>query len=73
MNPMKLNELHERSMQPVLILEGAVYLPHYTKENYWCGPGANKESLPYTTKELMAKGAVRGKRLLWPRAWTEKV
>jgi hypothetical protein len=73
MNPMKLNEPQGRSMQPVFMLNGIVYLPDYKKPNYWRGPGMNKDSVPYTTYELMAQGAAMGERMLWPREWTEKI
>ena len=71
MNPMKLNEAQERTMQPVLMLEGITYLPHYVQVNRWCGPGTNEFTEPFTTEELISKGAVWGTYPLWPRRWTE--
>lgn len=71
MNPMKLNETQETTMQPVLKLEGIVYLPHYVQPNRWCGPGTNEFTEPFTTEELINKGAVWSSYPLWPRRWTE--
>ena len=71
MNPMKLNEPQETTMQPVLILEGIMYLPHYTKVHRWCGPGTNIFTEPLTTENLVSRGAAWGTYPLWPRRWTE--
>jgi len=75
---MKLNEAQERTMQPVLILEGIMYLPHYVQVNRWCGPGTKispwgspEDTIPFTTENLIGRGAVWGSYPLWPRRWTE--
>ena len=56
----------ERVLQPMLMLAGIPYLPHYSKPHLWHGPGGVVKS----TAELMELQAKITTADLWPRHWT---
>ena len=71
--------------EPVFVLDGLVYLPHYCVP-VWVQPGSFTTSLNHRTKfteykedeskrlsasELFAMGAKVEEQPLWPREWTK--
>ena len=69
---MELNLPASRDEQPVMVLGGIPYYPHYIKPQVWCGPGTSKETEnSFTTKEMLLRGAKQSTRYLWERSWTK--
>ena len=69
---MELNFPAPRDEQPVMVLDGIVYYPHYKKPQVWCGPGTSKETEnSFSTKEMLLRGAKQEQRYLWERSWTK--
>ena len=69
---MELNLPAPRDEQPVMVLDGIVYYPHYLKPQVWCGPGTSKETEnSFTTEEMLLQGAKQEQRYLWERSWTK--
>ena len=71
--------------EPVFVLNGMTYLPHYSKP-CWVQPGAfttelnhrtnfmmykEDESMRLSASELFAMGAKVEEQPLWPREWTK--
>ena len=73
MSIMNLNKPAETETQPVFILRGVPYLPHYSKSHKWVGPGREHERKEYTTTELAEAHARLTTRQLWKRYWTDEV
>jgi len=67
------NEPAEKMLQPVFILRGIPYYPHYTERHRWVGPGRKTECKIYTTAALAEFGAELVTEMMWPRSWTEEV
>lgn len=55
------------AFEPVFFLDGAMYVPHYTKPHEWVTYGGGTK----TTIELMTLGAEPEIQHLWARTWTE--
>ena len=69
---MELNLPASRNEQPVMVLGGITYYPHYLKPQVWCGPGTSKETEnSFTTEEMLLQGAKQEQRYLWERSWTK--
>ena len=73
MSMMNLNKPAETETQPVFILRGVPYLPHYSKSHKWVGPGREHERKEYTTTELAEAHARLTTMQLWKRSWTNEV
>ena len=73
MSIMNLNKPAETETQPIFILRGVSYLPHYIKPHKWVGPGHWKKRVEYTTTELAALGARLTTMQLWKRSWTDEL
>ncbi len=69
----KLNEPAITERQPVYVLHGISYSPHYTEKHRWVGPGLITHRKVYTTAELNDAGAQLAIDMLWRRSWTEDV
>ena len=69
---MELNLPASRDEQPVMVLGGITYYPHYLKPQVWCGPGTSKENEnSFSTEEMLLQGAKQEQRSLWERSWTK--
>jgi len=73
MSIMNQNKLAETITQPVFILYGVPYLPHYSSRHLWIGPGKEHEVKKYTTTELTEYGARLTTMDLWERSWTKDI
>lgn len=73
MSILNQNKLAETITQPVFILYGIPYMPHYVEKHRWVSPGREREATVYTTTELIASGARLTTRQLWERSWTKEV
>ena len=70
---MNLNKFAETETQPVFILHGMTFLPHYSDKHKWVGPGHWKVRTEYTTAELAEAHARLTTMQLWKRSWTDEV
>ena len=69
---MELNLPASRNEQPVMVLGGITYYPHYLKPQVWCGLGTSKETEnSFTTEEMLLQGAIQNTRYLWERSWNK--
>lgn len=73
MSLMNLNKAAETETQPIFILRGMTFLPHYSDKHKWVGPGHWTKRVEYTTTELAALGARLTTMQLWKRHWTNEV
>lgn len=73
MSIMNQNKRAETITQPMFILYGIPYIPHYVEKHRWVGPGREREATVYTTTQLIASGARLTTRQLWERSWTKEV
>jgi len=55
--------------EPVFIVGGLTYVPHYTKQFTWVGPAG----FTYSLSDLLLIRAKASLRDLWPRGWTSKI
>jgi len=73
MSLMNQNKPAETETQPIFILRGMTFLPHYSFKHTWVGPGHWTKRVEYTTTELAALGARLTTMQLWKRHWTNEV
>ena len=73
MSILNQNKLAETVTQPVFILYGIPYLPHYVDKHRWVGPGRKHERTEFKTADLLANGARLVTMDLWERSWTKEV
>ena len=68
------NRMAETVMQPVFVVNGVMFLPHYSDKHHWVGPGSLSERKVFTTRELVEDiKAEKRTEHLWPRSWTDEV
>ena len=60
------DEKAERVMQKVYYLDTVLFVPHYSKKQWWVCAGGMERS----TKWLVERYAKRKKEMLWSRYWT---
>jgi hypothetical protein len=73
MSAMNLNKAAETETQPVFILRGLVFYPHYGTPHKWVGPGHWTKREEYTTMEMAESHARLTTMQLWKRVWTNEV
>ena len=73
MSLMNLNKAADTETQPVFILRGVPYYPHYVDPHKWVGPGHWTKRKEYTTTELAEAHARLTTMQLWKRSWTNEV
>jgi hypothetical protein len=58
----------EKFKQPVMVLRGITYLPHYTQQGLFVGPGG----LIHSEQSLLMQGAIWSVGLLLARPYNNK-
>jgi hypothetical protein len=58
-----------RHLEPVFVVGGLTYVPHYSKPFTWVGPAG----FSYLLSDLLLIRAKATMQNLWPRSWTSKI
>jgi hypothetical protein len=62
------SERPDYELEPIFMLDNAMYIPHYVDEHKWVSYGGETK----TTVELLALDAELDFEHLWMRGWTER-
>jgi len=68
------NHAAPTSPQVCLLLNGVLFVPHYTERDKYVSPGYGKHHMEtYTADYLLSRGARMQEEVLLDRSWTRRV